>query len=55
LTVPTDDGLRTVRVNAIGIPLAGILEGLRTGDGGPLALTVDQIQAFLPVTVAHST
>ena len=55
LTVPTDYGLRTVRVQAIGIPLAEILEGLRTGDGGPLALTVEQIQAFLPVTVAHST
>ena len=55
LTVPADDGPRKVRVHAIGIPLAELVNGLRTGDGGPLALTVEQIQAFLPVTVAHST
>jgi 5-methylcytosine-specific restriction endonuclease McrBC regulatory subunit McrC len=48
LTVPADDGPRKVRIDAVGIPLAQIVGGLRTGDHEPLRSTVDQMRSTLP-------
>ncbi len=49
LTVPTDGAVRKVRVTAVGIPLAQIVTGLRTGDPQPLDDCVEQIGGVLPL------
>jgi 5-methylcytosine-specific restriction enzyme subunit McrC len=52
LTVPSDGGPRQVRVIALGIPLAEVVDGLRNGDQEPLKATVERLRAELPVAGA---
>lgn len=54
LTVPAEDGPRHVRVIAIGIPLADVVDGLRAGDHDPLAECVQGIRGVLPGVSAVS-
>lgn len=53
LKVPTEGGTRQVRVRALGIALAEIVEGLRTGNEAPLIRTIDEVRNLLPVTVSR--
>lgn len=53
LTVPAEEGPRRVRVHAIGIPLAEVVDGLRTGNPSSLDETVDQLRFLLPVPLGH--
>ncbi|MEE4025053.1 hypothetical protein V1Y59_18355 [Gordonia sp. PKS22-38] len=58
LTVPGENGPRRVRINAIGIPLASVVAGIRTGDLTALTDATKYLQQILPASgsmLAHTS
>lgn len=52
LTVPGDGAERRVRIQAVGIPLAVVVDGLRQGDTGPFEASINALRVVLTNVLA---